>query len=93
MSAPEPGCPSWCENHEPAGILGTIRVDEVHGAHRWRGAVPVSLIQVGAGRPYLRFDITDVSLRDAGGLADTMRRLGHPEIEAAIVELAALIPF
>lgn len=84
-------CPAWCERHTPAGFVGSIEVEEVHQAPRWHGSVSVALLQVGTGNPYLSFDSVDVGLRDAQRLASTMRRLGHPEIEASIRELLELL--
>jgi hypothetical protein len=84
-----PQCPRWCTAHSDThGVHGS----GVHGSVMRYGSdqIGVTIRQAGARNPVLYFGGVRIELCDAGLLASAMERLGHPDIAAAITDLAAL---
>jgi hypothetical protein len=81
--APAGACPAWCERHYQ-------RAPDTHTRARRAEGISVMLCQSpGAAVPSLYLGGVRTVLTDAGLLAGTMEELGHPEIAAAVTELAA----
>jgi hypothetical protein len=84
-----PQCPPWCtRDHEKAeGPAAGVHSRRLR--HEDAGA-SVSIHQAPGGPVSLYLDGVRVDPLDAGLLASAMKRLGHPDIAAAITEAATL---
>jgi hypothetical protein len=86
-----PQCPPWCtkDHGKDCGVASGVHFTQFSWPRDY-GGPSVSLHQAPQGAPALYFAGVRIDPLDAGLLASAMRRLGHPDVAAAIAEMAAL---